>query len=60
MIKAKRAEGCNERDIEDLESRCGKFARGFPRDIATIRGFGIKTWLQEDRASSSPGGSSGG
>src|SRR5579883_3257911 len=38
MIKAKRAEGCSERYIEDLESRCGKFAREFPRMIATING----------------------
>ena len=47
MIKAKRAEGCSERYIDDLESRCGKFAREFPRMIATIRGFEIKTWLQD-------------
>ncbi|HLH57340.1 MAG TPA: hypothetical protein VKY92_27420 [Verrucomicrobiae bacterium] len=47
MIKAKRAEGCSERYIEDLESRCGKFAREFPRMIATINGLEIKSWLQE-------------
>jgi len=47
MIKAKRAEGCSERYIQDLESRCGKFAREFPREIATIRGYEIKSWLQE-------------
>jgi integrase len=47
MIKAKRAEGCSERYIQDLESRCGKFAREFPRMIATIRGLEIKTWLQD-------------
>ncbi len=47
MIKAKRAEGCSERYIQDLESRCGKFAREFRRAIATIRGFEIRTWLQE-------------
>jgi hypothetical protein len=47
MIKAKRAEGCSERYIDDLESRCGKFAREFPRMIATIRGPEIKTWLQD-------------
>jgi hypothetical protein len=47
MIKAKRSEGCSERYIQDLASRCGKFAREFPRLIATIRGFEIKTWLQD-------------
>jgi integrase len=46
MIKAKRSEGCSKRYVQDLKSRCGKFAREFPRMIATIRGFEIKTWLQ--------------
>ncbi len=46
MVKAKRSEGCSERYIDDLTSRCGKFAREFPREIATIRGPEIKTWLQ--------------
>ena len=47
MVRAKRGEGCSERYIQDLVSRCGKFAREFPRLIATISGFEIKTWLQE-------------
>jgi len=47
MVKAKRGEGCSERYIDDLTSRCGKFAREFPREIATIRGPEIKTWLQD-------------
>ena len=44
--KAKRAEGCSERYIQDLESRCGKFAREFPRDDCDGPGPEIKTWLQ--------------
>jgi integrase len=47
MIKAKRNEGCSERYIQDLESRCGKFVEEFPRAIATIGGLEIKSWLQE-------------
>ena len=47
MLTAKRGEGCSERYIQDLDSRCGKFAREFPRMIATIRGVEIKTWLQD-------------
>ena len=47
MVKAKRGEGCSERYIQDLESRCGKFAREFPRMVATIRGPEIKAWLQD-------------
>jgi integrase len=47
MIKAKRGEGCSERYIQDLVSRCGKFAREFPRMISTIVGLEIKTWLQD-------------
>src|SRR5690242_15207071 len=39
LIQTKRAEGCSERYIWDLESRVGKFAREFPRQIATIKGL---------------------
>ncbi|HWQ92426.1 MAG TPA: hypothetical protein VN673_12195, partial [Clostridia bacterium] len=46
MIQAKRAEGCSERYIEDLESRCGKFAKDFPRMVSTVNGLEIRNWLQ--------------
>jgi integrase len=47
LIQAKRGEGCSDRYIWDLESRLGRFAREFPRQIASIKGSEIKTWLQE-------------
>jgi hypothetical protein len=47
--RAKRAEGCSERYIQDSGAALRKFAREFPRLIATVRGFEIKTWLQERR-----------
>jgi integrase len=47
MIAAKRAEGCSERYIQDLESRVGKFAKAFgTRQVLSVRGPEIKQWLQ--------------
>ncbi len=46
MLRAKKDEGCSERYTQDLESRVGKFAREFPKQIAAVTGLEIKTWLQ--------------
>jgi integrase len=47
MIGAKRAEGCSERYIEDLESRVGKFVEAFAtRQVAGVNGTEIRDWLQ--------------
>lgn len=46
MLKAKRAEGLSERYVDDLDSRVGKFANDFDRQIASISGPQIKEWLQ--------------
>ncbi len=47
MIAAKKAEGCSERYIEDLESRVTKFVQAFPaRMISGVTGAEIKDWLQ--------------
>ena len=46
MIKAKRAEGCSVRYVQDLESRLTKFVKAFPGLIAVVRGMEIKEWLQ--------------
>jgi integrase len=46
MLRAKKDEGCSERYTQDLESRVGKFAREFPKQIAAVTGTEIKAWLQ--------------
>jgi integrase len=47
MIAAKRAEGCSDRYIEDLESRVTKFVQAFPTRLVTaVSGAEIKGWLQ--------------
>src|SRR5438309_2231597 len=46
MLRAKKDEGCSERYTQDLESRVGKFAREFPKQIAAVSGMEVKAWLQ--------------
>jgi hypothetical protein len=47
MIAAKKAEGCSERYIQDLESRVSKFVQAFPtRLISGVNGTEIREWLQ--------------
>jgi integrase len=46
MLKAKKDEGLSERYIEDLKSRVGKFAEDFKKNISSVTGPEIKTWLQ--------------
>lgn len=47
MLLAKKAEGCSERYIQDLESRVSKFASAFgQRQVGGVLGVEIKDWLQ--------------
>jgi hypothetical protein len=47
MIKAKKAEGCSDRYIRDLESRVGKFVGTFgTKAVHGVIGTEIKDWLQ--------------
>ena len=47
LITAKRAEGCSDRYIWDLESRVGKFVGTFgTREVHGVTGAEIKDWLQ--------------
>jgi integrase len=47
MLKAKKAEGCSERYVQDLESRVSKFVLTFGnRQVSGVNGTEIKDWLQ--------------
>ena len=62
MLQTKRSEGLSRRYLKDLESRVGRFARDFQRQISAVTGQEIKAWLQAltRELAETPGGSKGG
>jgi hypothetical protein len=45
MLKVKRDEGLSERYLQDLENRCGKFAKSFQCSMTSVQMNKIGEWL---------------
>lgn len=46
LLAAKRADGCSERYVADLESRLGRFGKDFSTYIGSLAGHEIDDWLR--------------
>jgi integrase len=47
MLKAKQQEGLSKCYLDDLESRLGKFAGDFQKQISAVTGAEIRNWIQQ-------------